>query len=235
MKLKAVFFDLDDTLYSNFKEGDTYGYECMGEYAQKNFDIPKEDFVKKLRACRQMLGRRQPGMPPPHNRLLLAQVALESLGITPVRHAKAMHRVYWDALFTKMAIRPGVRELLSELKSSGIKTALCTDMLSDIQLEKLEYLSLDESIDYLVSSEEAGVDKPAAPIFWLALHKCKCLAEEAVMVGDNFKHDVQGAMDVGIDAVWLNWSGKPVPEDNRKYFEAHTFIEAAGYIRSRMQ
>ena len=34
--------------------------------------------------------------------------------------------------------------------------------------------------------------------FWLALQKCGCLAGEAVMVGDNFRHDVQGATDVGI-------------------------------------
>ncbi len=234
MKLKAVFLDLDDTLYSDFHECDDYGYKCMGVYAEKEFGIPQDEFIRQFRSCRQKFGRRQPGMPPTHNRLLVAQITLEILGLNPVKHARRLHRIYWDALFSKMELRHGVNELLSELRASDIKIAICTDMLADIQLEKLEYLGLDESIDYLVSSEEAGVDKPAAPIFWLALHKCGCLPEEALMVGDNFKHDVQGAMDLGIGGVWLNWSGLPRPDDGREYFEAHTFIDAADHIRQRL-
>ncbi len=235
MKLKAVFFDLDDTLYSDFHECDDYGYKCMGSYAEKEFGIPQDEFIRKFRSCRQEFGRRQPGMPPTHNRLLVAQITLEHLGLNPVKYARRLHRIYWDALFTKMELRPGAIDLLSELRASGIKTAICTDMLADIQLEKMEYLGIDGSIDYLVSSEEAGVDKPAAPIFWLALHKCNCLPEEAVMIGDNFKHDVQGAIDLGIGGIWLNWSGLPHPDDGRGYFEARTFIDAADHVRQLLQ
>ena len=101
-------------------------------------------------------------------------------------------------------------------------------------MEKLEYLGLADKIDYLASSEEAGMDKPGAPIFWLALHKCRCLAEEAVMVGDNFRHDIQGAMDVGIGGVWLNWTHLPRPADDRPYTEAHTFAQAADHIRTML-
>ena len=105
-------------------------------------------------------------------------------------------------------------------------------MLADIQMEKLEYLGLADRIDYLVSSEEAGMDKPGSPIFWLALQKCGCLAGEAVMVGDNFRHDVQGATDVGIAGVWLNWTHLPRPDDDRPYTEVHTFEQAAAHIRT---
>lgn len=232
MKLKAVFFDLDDTLYSSFKECDAYGYECMGAYSEREFGIPGETMIKELRACRQRLGRRQPGMPPPHDRVLVAQETLEHFGLNAVRHARKLHRIYWEALFSKMTLSPGVTELLADLRSSGIKTAVCTDMMASIQLEKLEYLGLADSIDYVVSSEEAGVDKPAAPIFWLSLQKCGCLPGEALMVGDNFKHDVQGALDLGIRGVWLNWDNKPRPDENREYTEVCTFAHAADYIRT---
>ena len=36
-KLKAVFFDLDDTLYTSFQAGDRYAYECMEKWAQETF------------------------------------------------------------------------------------------------------------------------------------------------------------------------------------------------------
>ena len=52
------------------------------------------------------------------------------------------------------------------------------------------------------------------------------------MVGDNFRHDIQGATDLGIGGIWLNWTHLPRPEDERDYFEAHSFEQAAAHIRS---
>jgi FMN phosphatase YigB (HAD superfamily) len=37
------------------------------------------------------------------------------------------------------------------------------------------------------------------------------------MVGDNLRHDVYGALDAGLGAVWLNWKDRDVPEDGRNY------------------
>ena len=232
MGLKAVFFDLDDTLYSSFQEGDAYAYECLADWAEQELGIAGDQFAQAFRENRQRLSRQQPGMPPVHDRVLFAQGALERLGCNAIRYARRAHRVYWDAVLEKMELRPGVNELLDDLRQAGVKTAVCTDMLVDMQMEKLEYLGLADRVDYLVASEEAGMDKPGAPIFWLALQKCGCLPREAVMVGDNFRHDVQGAMDVGIAGVWLNWTGLPRPQDERPFYEAETFAQAADYIRT---
>ena len=131
-----------------------------------------------------------------------------------------------------MTVRPGVIRLLDDLRQAGVKTAVCTDMLADIQMEKLEYLGIADKVDCLVTSEEAGVDKPGSAIFWLAMHKCRCLPEETVMVGDNFTHDIQGALDVGIDGVWLNWTDKPKPVGELSYTEVSTFEQAAAHIRT---
>ena len=50
------------------------------------------------------------------------------------------------------------------------------------------------------------------------------------MVGDNFTHDIQGALDVGIDGVWLNWTDKPKPVGELSYTEVSTFEQAAARI-----
>ena len=39
-KLKAVFFDLDDTPYTSFQAGDRYAYECMEKWAQETLARP---------------------------------------------------------------------------------------------------------------------------------------------------------------------------------------------------
>ena len=92
-------------------------------------------------------------------------------------------------------------EFLDELRAAGVKVAICTNMLADIQMEKLEYLGIADKVDCLVTSEEAGVDKPGSAIFWLAMHKCRCLPEETVLT------NATGAYGLAISeymvAVWL--------------------------------
>ena len=57
---------------------------------------------------------------------------------------------------------PGVREFLQQLKSIGIRTANITDLTAQIQFRKMVYFGLDEYFDYVVTSEEAGCDKPTS-------------------------------------------------------------------------
>ena len=211
--------------------------EPLGAHVPDDWDAEGGGVAGAVAALLRALGYGNAFCSPPPARLccepiVLTQGALERMGLNAIRYARKAHRVYWDAVISKMELRPGVTALLDDLKQAGVRTAVCTDMLADIQMEKLEYLGLADRITYLVSSEEAGMDKPGAPIFWLALAKCGCLPGEAVMVGDNFRHDVQGATDVGIGGVWLNWTHLPRPEDSRAYTEVHDFEQAADYIRT---
>jgi putative hydrolase of the HAD superfamily len=79
------------------------------------------------------------------------------------------------------------------------------------QIEKLAHLGMTDWVDVLVISEEAGVRKPDAAIFRLALERCGASADEAVMVGDSWGADVMGARAAGIRVVWLNRTERPCP------------------------
>lgn len=231
-KLKAVFFDLDDTLYTSFQAGDRYGYECMEKWAQENFGEAGRGFDAAFLTARKQLAAEQPDMPPIHDRVLFAQRALENMGLNAIPHARKAAAIYWDAVFAKMTVRPGAPEFMDELHAHGIKVAVVTNMLADIQMEKLVRLGLSERIDYLVTSEEAGIDKPHRTIFDLAMRKCGVQPDEALMVGDNFTHDVCGAHEADISGIWLNWTHKERLESEVSCFEAHDFLEVADHIRT---
>lgn len=232
--MKAVFFDLDDTLYGSFAQCDAAAMQAVGWYAERELGIAGDAFEQEFWRARKSFARAQPGMPPIHDRVLVAQRALERFGANAIRHSAAMHEAYWNAVYENMQIREGVREHLRTLRQRGIKTAVCTDMMADVQMQKLIQLGIADDIDYLISSEEAGQDKPSPPIFWLALQKCGCLPQDAVMVGDNFVHDVQGALDCGMHGVWLNWNAREMPEEDRDFYVATTFAEAASYIEAHL-
>ncbi len=55
----------------------------------------------------------------------------------------------------------------------------------------------------MVTSEEAGAEKPDVRLFALCAEKAGCTAEECVFVGDNLKKDVAGAKNAGMHPVWF--------------------------------
>jgi putative hydrolase of the HAD superfamily len=50
----------------------------------------------------------------------------------------------------------------------------------------------------MLSSEEAGIEKPSPVIFGKALSKLNLKAEEVIMIGDNEEKDILGAEAMGI-------------------------------------
>ena len=76
-------------------------------------------------------------------------------------------------------------------------------MQSRFQIEKLSSLGVLENIQFLVTSEEAGQEKPNSAIFRLALKKLNMVPREVIMIGDSFDKDVLGALRLGIPAYLL--------------------------------
>ena len=62
------------------------------------------------------------------------------------------------------------------------------------------------------TSEDAKSYKPRKELFEFALKSTGLSAEEVVHIGDSLSSDIKGAATVGIDAIWINRSDKPVPE-----------------------
>jgi putative hydrolase of the HAD superfamily len=62
-------------------------------------------------------------------------------------------------------------------------------------------------LDFMVGSEEAGMEKPHPRIFMAALKRVGAAPEEVVHVGDQIRSDVMGAQGVGMQAVLIDRSG----------------------------
>jgi putative hydrolase of the HAD superfamily len=79
----------------------------------------------------------------------------------------------------------------------------------------IECFALEPYVDAAIASVEVGHFKPAPQIYQAALDALQVSAGEAVMVGDNPRDDVTGALDVGLaGAVLIDRKGVwdyPVP------------------------
>lgn len=78
----------------------------------------------------------------------------------------------------------------------------------ETQYLKLRKSGLDAYIAHCVFSEEAGVMKPDARIFDIAIERLQqqlpgLTRDEVVMIGDGYGSDIVGARAAGIDSIWF--------------------------------
>ena len=200
--IKAVIFDLDNTLY-NFDAANEFGIRALAAYTEPVFgwDYPKmKDLYEE---SREKLTERMGDVGSAHNRLLRFQNLLEEKKLPLHPHALEMAKAYWRGVLDNMALSPGAREIMEELRRMGVRIGLGTDMTAYMQYEKLIRLGLMEYMDFIVSSEEAGTDKPGNAFFMLCAQKAGCLPGECLFIGDNIVRDYGGAAAAGMQARWF--------------------------------
>ncbi len=97
-----------------------------------------------------------------------------------------------------------------QVAGHGRRLGLLTNGPSDVQRLKLEGSGLTSRFEAVAVSGEMGVGKPSPAAFDNILQRLEVEPREAVMVGDDWKRDVEGAVFVGLPVVWIA-SGRPVP------------------------
>ena len=100
-----------------------------------------------------------------------------------------------------------VAPVLDELQKRGTIVGLISNSHRSLDAFR-EHFSLANIISVSVSGAEHGYMKPHRSIFDAALDRAKVTAGEAMMVGDSFKHDIEGALNAGWRAVLLRRSGE---------------------------
>lgn len=209
--IKAVIFDIDNTMY-DFSGAHKTGMAALSVYMKENFGIAQEELESLNKRCMSIAAERTGDYAAQHNRLIRFQCMLEQLGSTDYQKAMEMYHIYWDTVIKVMKPEPGLLPLLSRLRERGIKLGIGSDMTSYIQYRKLEKLGALAYLDFLVTSEEAGAEKPAPRFFKLCVKKAGCEPKECVFVGDNIKKDVIGAAECGLIGTWYHPSDKSEKE-----------------------
>jgi len=204
--IKSVIFDLDGTLY-DYEVAHAVAMNRLAAYASSTLGLPAERFHELHQQMFDRQKARLGGNAAIHNRLIRFQMLLETIG-KPIAHAPEMAELYWSTLMNRMRPFPGAIEALAQLRFAGATVGIGSNMTADWQFAKLKRLGMMTYVDFIVTSEEAGVEKPDPGLFALCAHKAGCAAGECAFVGDSLKGDALGARDAGMVAVWL----KPGPE-----------------------
>lgn len=198
----AFLFDTDNTLYP-YDPAHAAAQKAVREKVAKTFSISPEDFDKAFKEARTQVKTRLKHTASSHSRLLYLQRMLEIMGLgSQVLLALDFEQTYWRTFLSNAVLFDDVKELLDDIRLLGIPTAIVTDLTAQIQFRKVVYFGLDYYFDYIVTSEEAGFDKPHEAPFQIALEKMRPKGNCIWMIGDNPVNDIRGAREK-INAVTL--------------------------------
>jgi len=230
--LKAVLFDLDDTLFDHRHSSrsaitvlqqhfaDVLGSVSLDELEAVNLEILNEVHLEVLAGS----------LNPDEARLKRFGKLLGGYGLTPspdsLQDVASRYRAQYQA--SRRAI-PGAHNLLRAVRNRGLKTAIVTNNLVEEQMDKLRHCALLDLLDSLTISEEAGFSKPDVRIFQTALDRLGCKPDEAVMLGDAWVNDILGAREAGIRTVWYNCYLTERPDDSIP--EIHSLEDSDAILR----
>ena len=187
--LKAVIFDLDDTLYEHaqFVRG---AYRDVARVFAEETGLSAAMFVSEAWPQYERHGSRD-------NRIFSR--VLEKHGVYS-RMLEAMLVAAYRAHNPSLRLYPGVMKGFQDLRANGLRIALLADGRPEVQHRKMHALGLWDAFDATVITGELGMSfaKPNPGGFNTVLKKLKLQAREAVMIGDDPLTDVAGAHGAGM-------------------------------------
>lgn len=193
--IKAVFLDIDDTIYNTSEFAKLARRAALSAMIDAGLPLSHEDAYKLLREIIKEKGSNYNK----HLNVLTKRVFEEE---KPLLIAIGMI-TYHNVKFALLRLFPNTMPTLIDLKSKGYKLGVISNGLTIKQYEKLVRLGLHHFFDFVITSEEAGVEKPDTAIYELAMKRMGCDPENSVMIGNNFKDDIMGAIDAGMSAIYL--------------------------------
>ncbi len=192
-KPDAVLFDTDDTLYP-YLPAHNAAMKAVQTKITQMFSISNEQFNIAFEQARKETKSRLKQTASSHSRLLYFQRMLEIFGLgSQFLLALDFEQTYWRTFLSNAVLFEGVKDFLDDLRLFGIPTAVVTDLSAQIQIRKIVYLGLDNYFDFIVTSEEAGYDKPHPDPFKIAVEKMQKNGGCIWMIGDSPVNDIDGA------------------------------------------
>lgn len=208
--LKAAIFDLDDTLFDDTACMYAGLNALIQAYAIKDTDA-KQLFQRHWEIISEidpLLFSGQINAQEARKRRyekLLAELGVQQPdGLAATQIYRKAYQAHWSVI-------EGGPELLTTLRERGLKIGVLTNYISEIQTEKLAHCGLTPLVDVMLCVDEIPAAKPD-PRSYQAI--CECLEikpTEAIMIGDHWENDVQGAIRFNMSAIWLNRHDNTTP------------------------
>nr|XP_019574231.1 PREDICTED: N-acylneuraminate-9-phosphatase [Rhinolophus sinicus] len=211
LSVRAVFFDLDNTLIDTAQASRKAMLEVI-KLLQSKYHYYKEEAeiicdkvqVKLSKECFHPSNTCITDLRTSH----WEEAIQETKGGTADRKlAEECYFLWKSTRLQHMTIAEDVKAMLTELRKE-VYLLLLTNGDRQTQREKIEACACQSYFDAIVVGGEQKEEKPAPSIFYYCCNLLGVQPGDCVMVGDTLETDIQGGLNARLKAtVWVNKNG----------------------------
>jgi putative hydrolase of the HAD superfamily len=188
MGIKGVAFDLDGTLYPNYR---FYRRLVLSFFAHPRF-------FGAFATVRHQLHREGTGTSLSafleEQSAMMAAILGEEKGLIRQKIDRLVYRD-WEEKFSGIRLFPRVKETLAVFRQAGLTLALLSDFPP---VRKITLLELEGYFDLLLSTEETGRLKPSTIPFAKLARTMALEPGEILYVGNSLRYDTAGSRAAGM-------------------------------------
>jgi putative hydrolase of the HAD superfamily len=212
--LKAIFFDIDDTLFSTSDFARRARENSMEAMIRSGLKIDREVLLRELQ---EVISEFSSNYEHHFNKLLLRIPRSSYDGVNPAILIAAGVVAYHETKFRELAPYNDALEVLKVLARTSLIRGVITAGLEVKQAEKLIRLKV---YDYLTPnaifiSDQIGISKPNVKLYQRACSDLGLRPSEAMYIGDNPTHDIDPPNEIGMITVRNRRSGKYLDHEGK--------------------
>ena len=209
MRIKAVLFDMFDTLMLIVKNHEFYSYSLKKTHkflVENGIKVRFPDFRDAYIKARDALYvEADANLEEPHFNVRISN-ALESLGFSVDAKSGIVAgatNAFCEGFMEYVRIDEHASEVLQKLQRKYKLGIVSNFAIPECVVKLLETHGLDKFFDVVVVSAAVNKRKPSPEIFQKALEKLDVDAAETVFVGDTVDADIKGAKDMGMKTIFI--------------------------------
>jgi putative hydrolase of the HAD superfamily len=202
---RHLFFDLDNTLW-DFETNSYHALESAFQQLGLHEKLPSfDDYFKIYYRINHHLWELYRNREITKEKLIVKRFedSLQEYGLPQPGKGKEINEEYLSQMPLKTQLVEGAREVLEALHKK-YKLHIITNGFREVQHQKLANSQLEHFFDKVFISEVIGAPKPNREIFEHALKSTNARKQESLMIGDSWEADIKGALEFGIDQVFLS-------------------------------
>lgn len=207
-RIKAIYFDLDDTLCGYWDASKIGLRQAFAEEGPEGY-TPEELVQAWATAFREFApSLKKTGWYPIYlktgepTRTEQMRRTLAVLDIVDEERAARLSQRYMELRDANLRLFSDAIEILDDLKAR-YPLGLITNGPADIQRQEIATLGIEHYFNHFFIEGEMGEGKPKPAVFERARAAMGVENHEILMVGNSFAHDVTAALDAGWHAVWI--------------------------------
>lgn len=200
--IKAVYFDLDNTLVHRSASIDKFTISFLDTYKSQLNDLNESTISSIIKSIGNGGYLSENSKYSKIFEAIGEELVLRlNWKVKPTSHELSE---YWRIVFPQSSVEmPGAKELLVRLYSEDYFLGVISNGAHASREATLASTSFSHLISQLISSESSGVKKPSPEIFIGALSKVGFHPNECIYIGDHPVNDMQGAISAGLEAALL--------------------------------